>query len=375
MKKVLFMSEQEARSTLYCAGLKGKYEIFVVGNTEKNKTIRFHPMCNKFIELKSPLIFNENSENVAKELVLIIKQHLIDILFPVSITCSMIIDRHKDIFKDLVTITPFPTKESVDLLDNKFNFYQFCLDNNIAHPNSKLAESVGHIDLNDIGVNFPLLIKPLLGAGGFDTLVFVKNRDEMNSFIAKPEIDTKDYFPALLQEYFEGDDIDFNGFSVNGKVVASSVMRTKFDENNSKLYFTDFTRNDEVIKLGKKILYASRYSGATNIDMRIRQTDGKLMLIEVNPRYWARVPVSLMDGMNFLDIALVVAEGLAINVNSKSSTRVWTSSLSSLLKAIIKEKKINYIKYLFLLSKEQIKLIIFTRRYHKLLRKRGIEPN
>lgn len=378
MKRVLFMSEEEARTTLYCAGLSGNYEMVVVGNPEKNKTIQHHPMCHKFVPLKTPLVFDDNSQNVADELLQIIESESIDILLPVSITCLMLIDRHQALFEEKVAITPFPSKETVDLLDNKFSFYEFCLANDIPHPKSVLANQLSDIDPESPGVDYPILIKPLLGAGGFNTLVFLQNQAELEAFKQKPAEKTSGYFPALVQEFFEGEDIDFNGFSVDGEVLASSVMRTSFYENDRELYFTDFVEDEKVIELGEKILNVSGYTGPTNIDMRIRKSDGKLMLIEVNPRYWARVQVSLMDGMNFLDIGLKSAEGKKIKVESRCSRNVWVSSLSPMIKAIVTGAKLSYIKYLFSLSKEQIKLIIFTKKYKADLKSKGLslsDPN
>ncbi len=365
MKRILFMSEEEARTTLYCAGLSGEYEFYVVGNIERNQTIQYHPMCKKFINLNNKLELSDDSQALADELVDIIDRENIDILLPVSIACLLVIDKHRSQIEQHVLITPCPTKESVDVLDNKYNFYMFCKEHGIAHPESILVEKVDDINPDNVGIDFPFLIKPILGAGGFSTLVFVKSRKDLDEFLSRPSDKKDGYFPALIQEFFDGVDIDFNGFSVNGKVLASSVMRTEFYDKDIELSFTDFVKNDDVIKLGNKILNESGYSGPTNIDMRIRASDGKLMLIEVNPRYWARVHVSLMDGMNFLDIGIKATLNEPFKSESRCSRSRWISSLSPLLKAIIKDRKLSYIKNLFKISSAQIKHIVYTKRFWK----------
>ena len=364
MKRILFMSEEEARTTLYCAGLSGEYEFYVVGNAAKNETIQYHPMCKKFIDLKNDLAFTENSQPLIDELIAIIKSEKIDVLLPVSIACLMVIDKHKAEIQEHTLITPFPTKESVDLLDNKYHFYNFCKENDIAHPDSVYVKSSQQINASEPGINYPMLIKPVLGAGGFDTLVYVKTEQEMNEFLARPDEKKEGYFPALLQEFFEGEDIDFNGYSIDGDVIASSVMRTDFYEKDPELFFTYFVEDDAVIELGNKILKAGKYSGPTNIDMRIRASDGKLMLIEVNPRYWARVNVSLMDGMNFLDIGIKATLNEPYISKSKCSSRKWVSSFSPLITAIVKNRDFSYIKYLFTISLTQIKYMAFHKKFY-----------
>lgn len=363
MTRILFMSEDEARSTLYCAGYTREYEIYVIGNVEKNQTIQYHPFCDKFVPLQAELA-QGNGADVAAELLQVIESEKIDILMPISITCMKIVDDHKQLFSEKVLTTPFPSKENIDLLDDKFNFYKFCKDNDIAHPESVYAQAIDDIHADEPGVSYPLLIKPVLGAGGFDTLVFLKTADEMKAFLQKPREKTKGYFPALLQEFFEGEDIDFNGFSVNGVVKASSVMRTDFYEQDIELYFTSFVKDKAVLELGEKILQKSGYSGPTNIDMRIRKSDGKLMLIEVNPRFWARVPVSLMDGQNYLDVAIRDTLNKSINYPSRAGRGVWVSSISILLKSILKGK-LGHLKYIFRFSGEQIKLMLFNRKFMK----------
>lgn len=363
MKRILFMSEEEARTTLYCAGLTGEYEIVVVGNVERNQTIQHHPYCAKFIDLKNELKVDTDTQALAEELAQIIHDESIDILLPVSISCCMIIDRHKELFDHKVAITPYPTKESVDLLDDKYSFYLFCKENGIAHPESVLMNNSAEINAAQPGVSYPLLIKPILGQGGFDTLVFVHNQAEMNDFLARPKDKREGYFPALLQEFFEGQDIDVNGLSQDGKILASSVMETEFYDKDIDLNFTSFVKNDEVLELGERILKISKYSGPTNIDMRIRASDGKLMLIEVNPRYWARVHVSLMDGMNFLDIAIKSTLGEPYTAKSRCSSRKWISSIPLLIKTIILRGKFNYIGHLLSLGIDQLKFIVYKRKF------------
>jgi len=363
MKRILFMSEEEARTTLYCAGLAGDYEFYVVGNIEKNQTIQFHPYCKKFINLRNELELSENTQPLVNELIEIINNESIDLLLPVSITCMMVIDKHMDQVLQHVKITAITNKTCVDLLDHKLHFYQFCKENDIAHPESKYIEKSEDIRADNPGIDYPLLIKPVLGAGGFNTLVFVKNQKEMDEFLQKPADKKEGYFPALLQEYFEGEDIDFNGFSINGDVIASSVMKTDFYDKDPDLYFTYFVENNDVLELGNKILRVSKYSGPTNIDMRIRASDGKLMLIELNPRYWARVDVSLMDGMNFLEIGIKAALGEKVRSVSRCPRKRWISSFTMLARAIVLYRDLNYIKYFFYISFAQTRASIFNKLF------------
>ena len=364
-KKILFMSEEEARTTLYCAGYSGDFEMLVVGNIERNKTIQFHPMCDRFINLKNTLTLEGDTSALVVEIIEVIKREAVDLLLPISLVCLKLVDQNRAAFAKHVNIGPCPTEEVLELLDDKYKFYQFCLQNGISHPKSVLAKSWQDIDPANVGVEFPILIKPLLGAGGFSTLVFAENRAQLETFLNSSEEKKQKYFPALVQEYFDGEDIDLNGYSLNGKILASSVMRTEFYEKNRELSFTSFVRDDEVKRLGEKVLALSGYSGPANIDMRIRKSDGELMLIEVNPRYWARVAASIFDGINFVDVGIRASLGEDVKVESKAGGGEWISSFGLLLKAILKDGKLSYIKHVFAITKFQIQLVLFNRRLDK----------
>jgi predicted ATP-grasp superfamily ATP-dependent carboligase len=371
MKRVLLLSEFEAKNIVYCAHKAG-HHVIVAGELKKNRNLSFHPMCRKFIPLENELNFERHTKDLIPEIISILRSQKIDVLIPSSFDCIRLLSRYRDELGKYARVMPVPSLETIDMLDNKYSFYLFCREHGLAHPESHYLDSLDSFNSKKLPqLDYPIMLKPVLGAGEEGLKVF-KSETELYDFFRHTAVDDiKPLLPALLQVYFEGEDIDFNGFAVDGELKAGSVMRTQFYTKKPSFNLTEFVDHDEVWRLGAGICKHSQYSGPLNIDMRIRASDGKVQLIEVNPRFWARGFYSLMDGMNFIDLGIRSATGDPIRVASKCSGLHWVSSLSRLVLAMIINRDAACMKYMRKLSRVQLEYILFN-RYYNMVTKLGI---
>lgn len=362
MKRILLLSEEEAKGILFCAH-KGGHEVLVAGNLDRNKLLRHHPMCRKFIPLVNTLEYSGNDDELVDEIINIVKKENIDVLLPSSFDCIRLASRYRKAFEAHCHLMPTPDLETISELDDKNRFYLFCKKHGIAHPASHLIEKQEDINSKEaLALSFPLILKPVLGSGEEGLQIF-QSRSEMDSFFQNNREKATALLPALIQEMFEGEDIDFNGFAVNGVIKAWSVMRTTFYNGKKPFRLTDYIEYDEVKNLGMEIVKHSNFSGPLNIDMRISKSDGRVYLIEVNPRFWARGPTSLMDGVNYVDVGIRTASDDTYSVTSRKSGKQWVSSLGPLLMSALVYRDKTCWKYLMNLSKEQFEYILFTKYF------------
>jgi len=337
--------------------------VLVAGNLNRNKLFQHHPMCKKFIALKNTLRHSDNDDDLVEEIIEIIKRENIDVLLPSSFDCIRLVSYNRDKFKLHCDVMPTPDLATILELDDKYKFYLFCKKNNIPHPPSLLLEKVEDLNPDDsIPLNFPVILKPVLGSGEEGLEIFKSKSDMDNYFKTKPD-KASAALPALVQELFDGEDIDFNGFAVNGEIKAWSVMRTIFYNGKNPFRLTDYIEYDEVKKLGMEIVKNSNFSGPLNIDMRISKEDGRVYLIEVNPRFWARGHTSLMDGVNYVDVGIRTASDDTYCVTSRKSGKQWVSSLGPLLSSAFIYWDKTCWRYLKNLSKEQIEYVLFTKYF------------
>ncbi|MCP4905427.1 MAG: ATP-grasp domain-containing protein [bacterium] len=340
MARVLLLSEQEARTLLFCAA-SGGHEVFVAGRGERNRSLRHHRMCREFVALENDLEFENASEDLAEEIATAARKFDVDVIVPTSYDCVRIASRFRARLEKEAALIPTADLETIAMLDDKHRFHQFCLEHDISHPRSVLmTRAEGAADLvAKAGVPYPVMVKPVLGAGG-SGLAVVEDAAALERHLESLTGERVGDLPALAQEYFDGTDIDFNGFAREGRVVVSSVMRTSFYagdglEEGDKVDLTDFVHHEGIDELGRRIVASSGYSGPLNIDMRIRDSDGRIELIEVNPRWWARTVCSLIEGVNYVDAAIRSTLEDDYEASSRVGRQQWISSFVPVIKGAL----------------------------------------
>jgi hypothetical protein len=131
--------------------------------------------------------------------------------------------------------------------------------------------------------------------------------------------------PCILQQYINGEDIDFSAYATNGKVNAYTIQKEvngpKTQIRNSR--WISFLHQPEVYKIGTQIISSSAYSGPIHIDLRRDRKTGKIFAIEANPRFWGSMVASLCDNVNFIDIGIRLIRDSAFKVHPKGSHKIW----------------------------------------------------
>jgi predicted ATP-grasp superfamily ATP-dependent carboligase len=136
----------------------------------------------------------------------------------------------------------------------------------------------------------------------------------------------------VLQEFIDGDDIDFCGYALGGEVVAWSIQRHVACGRapGPGLTGRQFVCEERVFDLGRRIVRTADYEGPLHVDMRICRQTGKLYAIEVNPRFWNSVIASICDGVNFGDVAVQTAFDRDLRWSPKCSGTIWGNPKAAL---------------------------------------------
>lgn len=330
--RVLLVSDENAKSILWCAAAGG-HTVDVVGVPSRNRLIQNHPKCHTFHALPDDTDFLDMSPEIAAKIGNIARSIDADVVCPSSFESIQFFSTFKDTIGRDSAVVPTASLDVIQRLDHKNRFYEFCVENSINHPDSVLVSAGKMIDRTAVEVlKLPVITKPVLGAGEAGIVKF-DDWERLRQYVEALDPAEGD---LLIQEWFAGTDIDFNGFALNGTVIAGSVMQTRYVESRHRVTLTDFVIDDAVSRLGRAIVSSSRYTGPLNIDMRRRDDDGEIMAIEVNPRFWDRIVISLIDKMNFVDVGIRSALGDYREIHSATNGSVWASSIRDLVHAAIR---------------------------------------
>jgi biotin carboxylase len=192
-------------------------------------------------------------------------------------------------------IYPMPAREVLQVLNDKWAFYQYAeglglnLPPTIAFPGRHLIDAVQVA--RDIG--FPAVIKPVTGFAGLG-FILVPSAKALAEAVAADNGRTG---AVVVQRYIAGRDIGLGLLARNGEVQAAATFYcTPYDG-------AEFADMPDFAAIGRKVVADTGYNGIANFDARL-DGQGRIWLLECNPRFFMRLTASRFCGMDFLKLGL-----------------------------------------------------------------------
>lgn len=232
-----------------------------------------------------------------------------------------------------VSLPPLPSQASFQTCLDKCHFSRFLLERNLPHPPTSVIEGdAAHPD--PWALEFPLLYKPALGSYGIGIQEIVEGRG-LETLLATCR---QRRWRGVLQSYIPGDDIDLSVLAQEGRIVAHTIQRGLLPPRRryGPSSFVEFALDPAVLALGARLIQELGWSGVGHIDLRRDGRDGKLQILELNPRYWGSVHASAWAGVNFPELACALGMGHAFPAPKMRPCRYaslgvavncWTSGL------------------------------------------------
>jgi predicted ATP-grasp superfamily ATP-dependent carboligase len=188
---------------------------------------------------------------------------------------------------------PVPDLPTLEMLDDKWRFYEFCVANALPVPATRYVGAKANLQFDALEAEFglPFVIKPTNSSGSMGVQI-VSDRGEFEEKI----VDNAGYqFGSLIaQRYVDGVDMGINVQSLRGRLCAFSIQSV------ANWPLIEFVPNAAMEDLAAKICRDSGYHGVMNVDVRLEEGTGKVFLMEANPRFWATLAASAGCGLNFL---------------------------------------------------------------------------
>ncbi|HWG75583.1 MAG TPA: ATP-grasp domain-containing protein [Steroidobacteraceae bacterium] len=186
---------------------------------------------------------------------------------------------------------PHPTLPNFDILNNKWTFAALCSELSLPHPSTRLLtdRSLLAQEVQACSPEHALIAKPLNLNGGQGIVVFDgKDTSERLQNIS--------YRPILLQNFIHGRDICATVYARAGHVqtfIGYLIDRKTFIAFHDARIYADVQRLVKHLEL----------DGVYNFDIRVRP-DGSLYYLECNPRFFHKMDLSMVAGVNFVALGL-----------------------------------------------------------------------
>jgi carbamoyl-phosphate synthase large subunit len=197
---------------------------------------------------------------------------------------------YRNNFISFGVIPIIPEQVPTSICFDKLKTYKFLTDINIASPitTDSLFEAVEWLKIECLF--FPLIVKPRFGFGSADTFV-ARNISELKVFFR--------YAPEMIiQQYIDADAINVDGLGDLSSRPISVVPWRKLLSRMGETERSITIEADDVVELGKNLITKVGIIGPFDADL-FKDKNGKLWVLEVNPRFGGGYPVSQLAKANF----------------------------------------------------------------------------
>jgi predicted ATP-grasp superfamily ATP-dependent carboligase len=248
---------------------------------------------------------DEDPQSYIDALVDILRTNEYDILLPFGNNACHEIALSQEKFHGLTRLL-VPSKSNHQVAYDKYAMAKHCLASGIATPSTFSAKS--EEDLKEILeiAQFPLVIKTQSGKGSQIPAKFAYRFDDLVSYFNQfwDAYEKNQRIPDLapiIQEYIPGLIQDACTLSFNGEMVAflSQIRQRMYPISGGVGAINLTTINNRLGEAAKKIINSLNWSGPAQLEFKFDKRNHSYQLIEMNPKLWGTLDLSIRSGVNF----------------------------------------------------------------------------
>ena len=297
MNRNVLVTDAQMRSSLAVIRSLGKRGLNVTAGEETRFTTGFFSKyCSNKVVYFNP---TNEEEKFVENILDIVKNNDYDVVFPVADNCLKPIIQNREEFNKYTKIA-LPDNEIFMKAYDKGNTLKIAIENNIPCP--KTYFNIDELYENQEKLTYPLIIKPRISSGSRG----LKTCRSFDDLISNYKELQEKFGALLVQEYIPyGGEMGvytlFNFESEPRAVTAQQRIRS-YPVSGGPSTLRKTIKNEiseEAIKIGFKLLRAMKWSGVGMVEFRIDERDGSLKLMEVNPRFWGSLQLSILSGVDF----------------------------------------------------------------------------
>jgi len=295
--------DAEARSSLACIRALGSYGLNILAASPNKNAIGFSSKyLNKFEICPDP----SSSKSLFEYwLISLIKEKQPKLLIPCSDLTLEITSENRKVIEKITTLA-FPNSETLSKILKKENLLELANSIGINTPQTIKIPSEKERSEENIKqikqASFPAVIKPsssfsVNSKGEFDkhSVYYPKDYNEAVSIIDKINA------PLLLQQQILGEGIGVFALCVDGVVknlFCHKRLLEKPPTGGRSVLSQSIRPEDAPVEDALKLLKELNWQGPAMVEFK-KHTDDKHYLMEINPRFWGSLQLSISSGVNF----------------------------------------------------------------------------
>jgi predicted ATP-grasp superfamily ATP-dependent carboligase len=214
----------------------------------------------------------------------------LDVVLPIGYATNRTLSRHLERLSPQVAI-PVAEWRAMEVASSKQRTIRLAQEVGIDVPRT-YAER-GEVE------SFPVVVKRSLGAG---TVRYVNDRAELEA------VDTTD---AIVQEWIPGEGYGYFALFERGRERARFMHRRlrEYPVTGGPSTAAESIYDRDLAERGSALLEALRWHGVAMVEFKKDARDGRYKLMEVNPKFWGSLDLSIAAGVDFPWLATQMALG------------------------------------------------------------------
>jgi predicted ATP-grasp superfamily ATP-dependent carboligase len=247
-----------------------------------------------------------------------------DVLLPVMESGFHFMAAHQSALASRISLPPVPDASALKLGRDKALLKDFLVKHDLPHPSTVVLRTIKQAEADLACLTFPVLFKPATGSGGSGIRIFVDSAS-LFSFL---QSQWRAEYPALLQSYIHGHDVDCSVLCKNGNIVAQATQvsllqrRQAFGADEA----IEFMEDPAALEATAQLMHALKWNGVAHVDLRRDARNGnRVNVLDFNPRYWTSLLGSLGAGVNFPYLSCLAALGHEFDPPKPSPRKFFTA--------------------------------------------------
>jgi predicted ATP-grasp superfamily ATP-dependent carboligase len=274
---IVLVSDADYKHTLGAVRSLGQKGIRVIaGSSRKYSQSFYSKFCSERLIYPSP----QNETEFVQFMLRFINDNKIDVFLPISYDVTMLLSKHKNIFSQYTRI-PVSDYESMSVAGNKDKTVDFAKNVGIITP--EIYENYGDVK------QFPVVVKGVKGSGN---VRYVNSPEELS------KIQTSG---SIIEEYIPGEGYGFYALFNKGDARAIFMHKRirEYPITGGSSTAAESIYDDRLKELGLKLLTALHWHGVAMVEFKKDSRDGEFKLMEINPKFWGSLDLSIASGVDF----------------------------------------------------------------------------
>jgi predicted ATP-grasp superfamily ATP-dependent carboligase len=296
MEKSVLLTNSLQRKTLAAARSLGKRVVKVFSAEETVFTpSAFSKYCSKALVYPSLI---KDKKLFLSWLINNIKEHSIDVVFPMDDdTLGVIIDNRAEL--EELAIIPLPPTDSYMAASDKWESFKLSQKAGVECAHAVKPNAGDRLEEITSQMSYPLIVKPRRSSGSRG-MAIANSKDEL----AKAYESVHARYPCpMIQEYMgQGERFDVCLlYDKNSRLKASFVQKEirHFPIEMGPSTMQQSVIYPELVEKAHCIMKSLNWYGVAELEFMVDSRDGKIKFMEINPRFWGSLHLSIIAGVDF----------------------------------------------------------------------------